>query len=94
MHVGLAQVLYEWNDLEQAGAQVQQGTSHSQLPQQAPALLEGYLILARIHQAHGDPPGAQAAMASSAAAVPPPACPGPSGWWRPTPRISRCGKAT
>ncbi len=70
IHVGLALVLYEWNDLDGAATQVKQGLEHAELPQQAPALLEAYLVLARIQQAHGDTSGAQAAMARCVAAVP------------------------
>jgi LuxR family maltose regulon positive regulatory protein len=70
IHVGLALVLYEWNDLDEAAAHIQQGLDHAQPPQQALAILEGYIALARIRQAHGDAPGARAAMARSAAVVP------------------------
>jgi LuxR family maltose regulon positive regulatory protein len=64
VHIGLAHILYEWNDLE--GAE-QHGQQSLQLEQQYEKVIDRYIIcevfLARLKLAHGDVTGAAAMLA-------------------------------
>jgi len=63
LHVGLGEVLYEWNDLDAAEAEVRHGwcDSEDQVCDEQ-AQLAGYLMLARLQQAHGNLDGAIAIL--------------------------------
>jgi LuxR family maltose regulon positive regulatory protein len=62
LRVGLAQVFLEWNQLDAAAAEATRGIEAGHLPEQAGALAEGYLTIARIRLATGDTAGALEAM--------------------------------
>ena len=66
VHLGLAHILYEWNDLE--GAE-QHGQQSLQLEQQYEKVIDRYIIcevfLARLKLAHGDVAGAAAMLAQA-----------------------------
>jgi LuxR family transcriptional regulator, maltose regulon positive regulatory protein len=57
-HVGIAEVLYEWNDLTGAMHAATQGTELLRGTAERSLLVRGYVALAQIHQAHGDHDGA------------------------------------
>jgi LuxR family maltose regulon positive regulatory protein len=61
-HVGLAQVLYERNELNAALDHATQGVTLCQQLAYTPALAVGLTMLARIRRAHGDPAGALEAI--------------------------------
>jgi LuxR family maltose regulon positive regulatory protein len=61
-HVGLAQVLYERNDLTSALDHATQGVTLCRELAFTPALATGLAVLARIRHAHGDATGALEAM--------------------------------
>ncbi len=63
--VNLARLLYEWNDLEAAAQQAQQGVESSQRGGHAEIALASYRTLALIKQAQGDTVAAQAALQES-----------------------------
>jgi LuxR family maltose regulon positive regulatory protein len=52
-HVGLAQVLYEWNDLDGADECLTEGIRLSELCGEQEVVMEGSLTLARLRQAQG-----------------------------------------
>ncbi len=52
-HVGLAQVLYEWNDLDGAAHDLRQGIYLGEQCGEQEVVLEAYLTLARLQQAQG-----------------------------------------
>jgi LuxR family maltose regulon positive regulatory protein len=58
VHVGLAEVLYQWNELDRAGQHLTGGMQMGQQHGDAIALMRGYLTLAQIKQAQGDMKGA------------------------------------
>jgi LuxR family maltose regulon positive regulatory protein len=53
-HVGIAEVLYEWNDLDGAMAHALEGIELSDQGGRTGYLLAGQVVLARVHQAQGD----------------------------------------
>jgi LuxR family maltose regulon positive regulatory protein len=55
-------LLYEWNDLDAAQQQIEEGIAQGKVWNSWEALLPGYLNLARVKQAHGDFSGAFAAL--------------------------------
>ncbi len=61
VHMGLSAVLYEWNDLEAAARHLVQGIELIKQIGEAMAQ-DGYIVLARLKQAQGDPTGALEAM--------------------------------
>ncbi len=68
-HIGLAKILYEWNDLDgamrhlTAGIELNEaGASRSIFNEASMVLAEGYATLARVSQAQGDAAGARRAM--------------------------------
>jgi LuxR family maltose regulon positive regulatory protein len=61
-HVGLAQVLYERNELDAALDHATRGVTLCRQLAFTPALAVGLAVVARIRQAHGDPAGAREAM--------------------------------
>ncbi|NTU62655.1 MAG: hypothetical protein HGB05_04465, partial [Chloroflexi bacterium] len=63
--VNLARLLYEWNDLEAAARQAQQGIESSQRGGNAEIVLASYRTQALIKQAQGDVAAAQAALKES-----------------------------
>ncbi len=50
----LGELLYEWNDLGDALQQVEQGIALSQIWMHRGHIIDGYLLLARVHQARGE----------------------------------------
>jgi LuxR family maltose regulon positive regulatory protein len=67
--VGMGEVLREWNDLEGAEDLLRQGIAHcaGSGGRRAEVALDGYLTLARVVQARGDPEGALAVLAQAEA---------------------------
>jgi LuxR family maltose regulon positive regulatory protein len=63
--INLARLLYEWNDLEAAAQQAQQGLESSQRGGNAEIVLTGYRTLALIKQVQGDAAAARAALQES-----------------------------
>jgi LuxR family maltose regulon positive regulatory protein len=61
-HVGLAQVLYERNDLDAALDHATRGVTLCRQLASSPALAAGLAVVARIRHAHGDAAGALEAM--------------------------------
>ena len=61
-HVGLAQVLYERDELEAALDHATEGVALCRQLASAPPLATGLAVVARIRHAHGDPAGALDAM--------------------------------
>jgi LuxR family maltose regulon positive regulatory protein len=61
-HVGLAQVLYERNELDAALGHATEGVTLCQQLASTPSLAAGLAVVARSRQAHGDAAGALAAM--------------------------------
>jgi LuxR family maltose regulon positive regulatory protein len=60
-HIGLAMVMYEWNNLEAASQHLAEGFRLSQQLGEM-AAFDGYIIQASLKQAQGDPGGALEAM--------------------------------
>jgi LuxR family maltose regulon positive regulatory protein len=69
IHLGLPDVWYEWNELESAEQQVQEGIALDEPGGYVGILVNGYTLLARIRQARGDPQGALEAMGKLEQAV-------------------------
>lgn len=61
-HIGLAALLYEWNQLDLAYKEVQIGIEQSQHTGNPLILCDGYRILAVIHQSRSEPEAAQTAL--------------------------------
>ena len=61
-HAGYGNLLYEWNDLDAALQQLQEGIAQGKSWNSWEALLPGYLSLARVKHAQGDWDGAFAAL--------------------------------
>ncbi len=59
---GYGGLLYEWNDLNAARQQLEEGLAHGKIWNSWEALLPGYLNLARVKQATGDWAGASSAL--------------------------------
>jgi LuxR family maltose regulon positive regulatory protein len=57
-YVGMGELLYEWNELDEATRQLMQGIEHGQRGGMSEILLSGYMTLAQVKQAQGDPHGA------------------------------------
>ena len=53
-HVGLAWILYEWNDLDGAARHALKGIALGRLGGLIDAMQGGYLVLAQVHQAQGE----------------------------------------
>jgi len=64
-HVGLAQVLYERNELTAALDHATRGVTLCRQLASTPALATGLAVVARIRQAHGDAAGAREAMSEA-----------------------------
>lgn len=62
IHVGLGNICYEWDDLDQAGQHIQQGLEIGTLGGFVDCAREGYIALAHLRQAGGDHEGAAAAI--------------------------------
>jgi LuxR family maltose regulon positive regulatory protein len=62
IHLGLAELMYQWNELEDAASYVQQGLKLAEQEQESAVLAGGYLVWARLKQAQGDQVGAQEAV--------------------------------
>jgi LuxR family maltose regulon positive regulatory protein len=69
-HVGLAQVLYEWNDLDEAAHHLKQGMHLSEQCGEQEVVLEGYLTLARLRQAQCQANAATEALERAEALAP------------------------
>ncbi len=54
-HIGLGELLYEWNDLDAAAAQLQRGIELSEIEEDRGTWSIGYLPLAHLYQAQGAP---------------------------------------
>jgi LuxR family maltose regulon positive regulatory protein len=61
-HVGYGGLLYEWNDLDAAQQQVEEGIAQGKVWNSWEALLPGYLNLARVKHTRGDWDGAFATL--------------------------------
>ena len=61
-HAGYGGLLYEWNDLDAAQHQIEEGIAQGKVWNSWEALLPGYLNLARVKQAVGDWAGAFAVL--------------------------------
>ena len=61
-HVGLAELLYEWNDLDAARRHALEGIELCRQGWNRAMILNSYLALARIHQAQGDLAGTHEAI--------------------------------
>lgn len=59
-YVGLGRLYYEWNDLTGADAYLTRGIELGRQGHNVEILLRGHIALARVRQARGDTPGAQA----------------------------------
>jgi LuxR family maltose regulon positive regulatory protein len=68
-HLGLARVLYEWNDLEAAERHAREGIALGEPGGSLVLLMRGYTLLARIRQARGDDQGAREAIRALGQAV-------------------------
>ncbi|HEY2204328.1 MAG TPA: LuxR C-terminal-related transcriptional regulator [Pseudonocardia sp.] len=68
--VGLAEVLYERDELAAATEQALAGIGQSRQLAYAPPLVAGLLVLTRIRRAEGDPAGASAALAEAETVMP------------------------
>ena len=78
--VNLARLLYEWNDLEAAAQQAQQGIESSQRGGNTEIVLASYRTLALIKQAQGDAVAAQAALQESVHLAEQPGLSPPARW--------------
>jgi len=54
LHIGLAELMFQWNDLEAAEQQATLGIKLGEQEQESSALTGGYLVLAQIEQARGN----------------------------------------
>lgn len=70
LHVGLADVLYQWNDLEAATHHLSEGLRLGKQFGQLDVLAAGYAIRTRLHQARGDAANAAAEPAQTEATLP------------------------
>jgi LuxR family maltose regulon positive regulatory protein len=64
-HVGLGEILYQWNDLDAATHHLQQGLELGRQHNDAITLMNGYLALAQVEQARGHVNAAFAAINSA-----------------------------
>jgi LuxR family maltose regulon positive regulatory protein len=71
-HIGLAQVLYERDQLTAALGHATEGVALCRQLASTPSLAAGLAVVARIRQAHGDPAGAAEAMGEAEQAGPGP----------------------
>lgn len=71
VHVGLGNVLCEWNELERAQSHVRQGIDLARLWSNWETLVPGYLCLARLQAARGDWVGAAQVLTDLADRMPP-----------------------
>jgi LuxR family maltose regulon positive regulatory protein len=71
VYVGLGDVLYEWNELQRAQANLRQGIDLAEPWHNWETLVPGYLTLARLHAAQGDWTGAVQTLAGLADRLPP-----------------------
>ncbi len=62
IHVGLGEVLYEWNDLDTATYHINEGIAIAFQSGYLDIATDGYLVLARLRQARGDHAGAAEAL--------------------------------
>jgi LuxR family maltose regulon positive regulatory protein len=62
IHVGLGEVLYEWNDLDTATYHINEGIAIAFQSGYLDIATDGYLVLARLKQARGDQAGAAEAL--------------------------------
>jgi LuxR family maltose regulon positive regulatory protein len=69
-HVGLAQVLYEWNDLDGAASHLKRGIHLGKECGEQEIVLQGYLTLARLRQAQGNADAATKALEQAATIAP------------------------
>ncbi|MBN1994686.1 MAG: tetratricopeptide repeat protein [Anaerolineae bacterium] len=67
VHVGLGEVLYQWNDLDAASEHLQEGLQMGQQHGEAITLMKGYLALACLHQARSNPTAAFEAVGQAEA---------------------------
>ncbi len=70
VHVGLAQVLYEWNDLDGATHHLMQGIHLAEQCGEQEVVLEGYFALARLRQAQGQANAATEVLEQAEAIAP------------------------
>ena len=54
VYIRMGEILYEWNELEQAGDHLTRGLERAELGGDVPALIAGYLLAGRLHLAAGD----------------------------------------
>jgi LuxR family maltose regulon positive regulatory protein len=66
IYIGLAELAYQWNDLEGANQHLQTGLKLGEVEQGSASQIDGYLALARLRQAQGDPDGALEAVRRAA----------------------------
>ncbi|MBN1218228.1 MAG: AAA family ATPase [Anaerolineae bacterium] len=66
-HVGLGEVLYQWNELDAATEHFQHGIQLGQQHNDSLAVMRGYIALARVKQAQGDREGAFAMIGKAEA---------------------------
>ncbi len=64
-HLGLARLLYEWNDLEGAQQHGQHGVQSAKQANDTDGVIAGDILLARLHLAQGDVAGAAALLAEA-----------------------------
>ncbi len=69
LHIGLAGLMYHWNDLEAGTQQALSGLKLGEQTQEASTLTDGYLILARLKQVQGDDEGTQDALQKARSAA-------------------------
>jgi LuxR family maltose regulon positive regulatory protein len=65
-YLGLARILYQWNDLEAAQARVQRALELAQRIENADRAVEGQVFLSRLKLAQGDVTGAAALLTAAA----------------------------
>ena len=80
IHVGLALVLYEWNDLDGAAAQVQQGLEHAELPSKPRRSWRGISFWPASTRRTAIRSARRRRWQAARRRCLPPACPGPGGW--------------
>jgi LuxR family maltose regulon positive regulatory protein len=61
-HIGLAEIFYEYNDLQEAMQQITEALKLSRERDDTTVMRDGYILLAKIHQARGDLDGALDAL--------------------------------
>jgi LuxR family maltose regulon positive regulatory protein len=54
VHIRAGEILYEWNELEEAGDHVARGLERSELGGDVRAMIAGYLLASRLHLTAGD----------------------------------------